>query len=44
MHKLANRVLLAELREAGLLQGDVEDMMKVSDRQLRNPLFDVKCT
>ncbi|PNF40651.1 Xaa-Pro dipeptidase [Cryptotermes secundus] len=28
MHTLANRVLLAELRDAGLLQGDVDEMMK----------------
>jgi hypothetical protein len=39
MHKLANRVLLAELRDAGLLQGDVDEMMKVSARQLRKPYF-----
>lgn len=39
MHKLANRVLLAELRNAGLLQGDVDEMMKVSARQLRMPSF-----
>jgi hypothetical protein len=30
MHKLANIVLLSNLRDAGLLQGDVDDMMKVS--------------
>jgi hypothetical protein len=39
MHKLANRVLLAELCDAGLLQGEVDDMMKVSARQLRNPFL-----
>jgi hypothetical protein len=39
MHKLANRVLLAELRDAGLLQGDVDEMMKVSARQLRKLPF-----
>jgi hypothetical protein len=30
MHKLANSVLLSDLRDAGLLQGDVDEMMKVS--------------
>lgn len=30
MHKLANTVLLSNLRDAGLLQGDVDEMMKVS--------------
>jgi len=30
MHKLANSVLLSNLRDAGLLQGDVDEMMKVS--------------
>ena len=29
MHKLAERVELGELTKAGLLKGDVEDMMKV---------------
>uniref|UniRef100_A0A0L8HN83 Xaa-Pro dipeptidase n=1 Tax=Octopus bimaculoides TaxID=37653 RepID=A0A0L8HN83_OCTBM len=29
MHKLAERIQLEELKEAGLLQGDVEEMMKV---------------
>ena len=29
MHKLAERVWLGELKEAGLLKGEVEDMMKV---------------
>ncbi|GFG30221.1 hypothetical protein Cfor_11141, partial [Coptotermes formosanus] len=28
MHKLANSVLLSNLRDAGLLQGDVDEMMK----------------
>ena len=30
MHKLANSVLLSHLRDAGLLRGDVDEMMKVS--------------
>jgi hypothetical protein len=30
MHKLANRVLLTDLRDAGLLQGDVDEMIEVS--------------
>lgn len=30
MHKLANRVLLTDIRDAGLLQGDVGEMMEVS--------------
>jgi len=30
MHKLANSVLLSDLRYAGLLRGDVDEMMKVS--------------
>jgi hypothetical protein len=29
MHLLANRVMLKHLKEHGLLQGDVDDMMKV---------------
>lgn len=29
MHKLSNRVLLEELKEGGLLRGDVDEMMKV---------------
>ena len=29
MHLLADRVQLEELKKAGLLQGDVDDMMKV---------------
>ena len=29
MHRLADRVQLEELRNAGLLQGDVEEMIKV---------------
>jgi Xaa-Pro dipeptidase len=29
MHLLANRVMLKNLKEHGLLQGDVDDMMKV---------------
>ena len=29
MHLVANRVMLEQLKECGLLQGDVEDMMKV---------------
>lgn len=29
MHLLAERVILTHLREAGLLKGDVEDMMGV---------------
>ena len=29
MHLLAERVLLKELKEAGILKGDVEEMMKV---------------
>ncbi|XP_069681426.1 xaa-Pro dipeptidase isoform X3 [Periplaneta americana] len=28
MHKLANRILLTELRNAGLLKGDVDEMLK----------------
>jgi hypothetical protein len=34
MHKLANRVLLSDLRDAGLLQGDIDDMLKVSAVEL----------
>ena len=30
MHKLANSVLLSNLRDAGLLRGDVDEMIKVS--------------
>ncbi len=29
MHLVANRVMLQHLKEYGLLQGDVDDMMKV---------------
>lgn len=29
MHRLAERTLLTKLRDGGLLQGDVDDMMKV---------------
>ena len=29
MHKLAEKVILAELKRSGLLKGEVEDMMKV---------------
>ncbi len=29
MHRLAQRTTLTSLRDAGLLQGDVDDMMKV---------------
>ncbi len=29
MHQLAERVTLEELKRAGLLQGEVDDMMKV---------------
>ena len=29
MHRLAERTLLAELREGGLVTGDIEEMMKV---------------
>lgn len=29
MHRLAEKTLLTKLRDGGLLQGDVDDMMKV---------------
>lgn len=29
MHRLAYRVMLTKLKEAGIIQGDVEEMMKV---------------
>ena len=29
MHRLSERVLLSELKDVGLLQGDIEDMMRV---------------
>jgi hypothetical protein len=35
MHKLANRVLLTDLRDAGLLRGDVDEMMEVSARRVK---------
>jgi hypothetical protein len=35
MHKLANRILLTDLRDAGLLQGDVDEMMEVSTRRIK---------
>lgn len=30
MHRLAERTLLAALKDGGLLKGDVDDMMKVN--------------
>lgn len=32
MHILAERVILEDLKAAGLLVGDVEEMLKVSDK------------
>ena len=32
MHKLANRIVLEDLVEAGILKGDVDEMMKVSNK------------
>ncbi|XP_055317249.1 xaa-Pro dipeptidase isoform X3 [Sitodiplosis mosellana] len=37
MHDLANRVLLTKLKEGGLLQGEVDDMMKVGINGIFQP-------
>ena len=34
MHKLSNRIVLEDLVKAGILKGDVDEMMKVSSRSL----------
>lgn len=33
MHLVANRVMLEHLKKHGLLQGDVDDMMKVNNKE-----------
>lgn len=37
MHDLANRVLLTKLKEGGLLQGDIDDMMKAGINAVFQP-------
>lgn len=38
MHLVANRVMLQHLKEYGLLQGDVDDMMKVCSKNCQMSL------
>ena len=39
MHKLANRITLEDLVKAGILKGDVDEMMKVCKAHLLNLMF-----
>ena len=39
MHKLANRIVLEDLVKAGILKGDVDEMMKV----ILNPNILLRC-
>ena len=42
MHKLAERVELEELKNCGILHGDVEEMMKVHKVTLKDNTMDIQ--
>ena len=44
MHKLANKIVLEDLVKAGILQGDVDEMMKVITKSCNNPMLQILIT